>query len=124
MDAPDREHVLGVAAAHVDDVLVEQEPLDVVDGPVEEGEMVRLGSPGEGRVELGDVGEAVAARGRDEADPRAATPTGGAGEVQDLVVEERVVGLHREPAATHGDDDPIRLEGHGETTRKPMWWSW
>ena len=37
VDAPDREHVLGVAAADVDDVLVEQETLDVVEGPNEQG---------------------------------------------------------------------------------------
>ena len=82
-------------------------PLDVVHGPVEQGEMVGVGPPGEGGVELGDVGQAVAAGGRDEADPRPTPPAARPGEVEDLVVEERVVGLHAEPAAAHRDDDPL-----------------
>ena len=47
-------------------------------------------------------------------------PAGGAGEVEDVIVEQRVVGLHREAAAAHRDDDPLGRPGHCEATRKPM----
>ena len=117
MDAPDREHVLGVAAADVDDVLVEQERLDVVDGPDEQREMARLGAASEGRVERGDVGGRVTARRREEADAGPFPAALGAGQVEDVIVEERVVRFHREPAATHRDD---RRPAHCEATRKPM----
>ena len=39
------------------------------------------------------------------------------GEVEDVVVEQRVVRLHREPAAAHRDD---RRLAHCEAIRKPM----
>ena len=120
MDAPDREHVLGVAAADVYDILLEQEALDVVEGPHEQGEVSRLGSSGEGGVERGDVGGQIAAGRGQEADARPIAAAVGTGEVEDVVVEQRVVGLHREAAAAHRDDDRLRLRGHCEATRKPM----
>ena len=117
VDAPDRHHVLGVAATDVDHVLVEEEGLDVFDGPDEEREVARLRASGEGRVELGHVGGRVAAGRRKEADPRALPAAQGPREAQDMVVKERLVGLHREAAAAHRDD---RRFAHRETTRKPM----
>ena len=89
-------------------------------GPDEQREVARLGSAGEGRVERGDVGGRIAARRGEEADARAIAATVGAGEVEDVIVEQRVVGLHREAAAAHRDDDPLGRRGHCEATRKPM----
>ena len=44
VDAPDREHVRGIATADVDDVLLEHETLEIVDGPREQPQVAGLGS--------------------------------------------------------------------------------
>ena len=87
VDAPDREHVLRVAAADVDDVLLAQEGIDVVDGPVEQREVARLRAAREGVVEAGDIGRRLTAGRRQEADPRPIPPRGRPGERQDVLVE-------------------------------------
>ena len=67
------EQVRGVAAADVDDVLLEHERAQVGDPPLEEREVRRLAvARRERAVEVAHVGRRVAARGRDEADARRA----------------------------------------------------
>ena len=117
MDPPDGEHVLGVAAAHVDDVLVQQVAFDVVDGPDEEREVARFGASGERGVEVGDVARGITARCAQKTGVRPLPTTRGASEIEGEVVEKRIVRLHREAAAAHGNDEAV---GHRLTTRKPM----
>jgi hypothetical protein len=101
VSSPDGQHVGGVAAADVDEVLLLDEGAEVGDRAAEEGEVRRLGTRGrEGAVEGLDVPLRVAAGGRKEADARARAAGQGEGEV----VEQRVVGLVGEAAASEGDD--------------------
>ena len=102
------------AAADVDEVLVEHVRAHVVGAAVapEQRHVRRLAAArGEVAVEADDVVVGVARRGRQEADlrPPAARPVGG--EPEHVVVEQRVPGLHREPAAAEGDYLPLAPHG-------------
>jgi hypothetical protein len=103
--APDRKQVAHRAAAAVDDVGLEH---DVVQRPpaavqAEQRQLVReAGALAEAHPERRDLGGGVARRRRQEQDSRLARLR----EREHEVVERRVVGLHREPASAHGEDDP------------------
>ena len=99
--APHREQRRGVAAADVDDVLLEDEAAQVGHRAVEEARGRSGGSRGrEGAVEARDVALGVAAGGGQEAHARALA----AGEAEDEAVQQRVLGLLGEAPAAHGDD--------------------
>ena len=102
MRPPDPEQADDAAAADVDQVLFEQMRAQVL-GPLlaaEEGDVAGLAAiGGEGAVEADDVVVGVAAGRGQEADPRPLGPA----QPEDVVVEQRVARLHREPAPTEGD---------------------
>jgi hypothetical protein len=107
VDAPDGKHVRGIAAADVDRVLVEQKPLQVEHGAVEESEMAGVGATGEGAVEQHDRPLGIAAGGRQVADSRPRATAGRAGERENVLVQRRLEPVVTEPAATHGHDRRI-----------------
>ena len=100
---PDPEQADDAAAADVDQVLGEQVRAQVLRPllAAEEGDVAGLAAVGgEGAVEADDVVVGVAAGRGQEADARPLRP----GQAEHVVVEQRVPGLHREAAATEGDD--------------------
>jgi hypothetical protein len=106
------------AAADVDQILVEQVRAHVVGAAVapEQRHVRRLAAARrEVAVEADDVVVGVARRGREEADLRPLAP-GRRGQPEHVVVEERVARLHREAAATEGDD--LARARHGAETRE------
>jgi len=58
----------------------------------------------EGAVELCHVAVGVAARGRHEAYAGLST----SGQAKDIVIQQRIVGLHREPSSPKRHDLPLR----------------
>ena len=111
VDAPHREQVRGIPAPDVDHVLREHERLEVADRPKEQLEVGRPAvERGERAVEASDGPLGVAAGGREEAHAR----PGRARERQDELVEQRIVGLHQQPAAAHRHHSRA---GHGHTDR-------
>lgn len=87
---PNREHITGVAAAHVDDVTVEQARFHVR-GLAKKRKVARATIVAiERGVELGDQSIGVAAGGGHERDPRGGRAAG----VEHVLVEEWIVGLH------------------------------
>ena len=91
---PDREHVDGVPAAHVDDVLREQVGSQVAPVARDERQVRRTRPVGrEGGVEADDVGVGVARGGGHEADRRQRDP----GQREDEVVERRVAARAPKP---------------------------
>ena len=103
---PGAEHAHHVSAAHVDEVLREQVGREVVLDAAgalvapEERDVAGLAGGREAAVEAHDVVVGVAGRRRQEADARAA----GFGEREHVVVEQRMLALHREASAAKGDD--------------------
>jgi hypothetical protein len=113
--APGAEQAEHAAAADVDHVAGHQVALHVADArpAPEERHVRRLAvALAERAVEADDVVVGVAARGRKEADLR---PVAGS-ERQDVVVEQRVAGLHRE--ATAAERDYLR-PGHAGDGDRP-----
>ena len=100
---PQREQVDQRAAADVDHVLREEvlAQRDRVRAEPEQRDGRRLAQlVAERGVEAADLVLGVAAGGGEQADPRLA----GGRERADVVVERRVAGVHREPAAAHRED--------------------
>src|SRR5262249_49898312 len=96
------EHVRGVPAADVDDVLAREVLGHVRPRAPEQIEVARLGPPGERVVELCRVLRRIATRRGHEADLRARL----AREPEGVGGEGRAVGLDAEAAAAHRDDLP------------------
>ncbi len=119
MRAPHAEQRHDAAAADVDEVLREQVAGDVAVDPAalvapEQRDVRRLADRRRERaVEADDVMVGVARGGGHEAHAR----TFDARQPEDVVVEEPVSRLHREPAATEGDD--LRAARHGRRVRPP-----
>jgi hypothetical protein len=107
MEAPDREHVRGVAAGDEDEVLVGEKPVDVRHGPREEGQVARLGAAGERPVEVEQRRVAVRRGGRDVADPRPIAARPLAGEPEQERVEPPIVDGELERAPADRDDEPV-----------------
>src|SRR5262249_33820656 len=107
MHPPDREHVRGVSAADVDDVLAREQSRHVRARAPEEVEMRGLGPASERVVELRRVLRRIAAGRRHEADlrPRLAR------EAEHVRVQRRAVRLDAEAAAAHRDDLPAHRRG-------------
>ncbi len=104
--APSAEHADDVTAADVDQILREQVAGEVVLDAAgalvaaEQRDVAGVAARGEAAVEAHDVVVGVARGGRQKADARAF----GVGQRQHVVVEQRAVALHREAAASEGDD--------------------
>ena len=106
MGPPGAEHADHVAPADVDQVLGQEMGGQVVlDAPgalvaAKEGYVAGLAEGREAAVEAHHVVVGVTRGGRQEADARPR----GIQQRQDVVVQQRSVFLHREPAASKGDD--------------------
>ena len=100
MDTPHGQQVRGVATAHVDHILPSDERRKIGDRAPEEREHGGVGPIRERGAEAFDVPLGVATRGGHEADAGPLL----AREGEDVVIEKRVVRLHAEAPAAHGND--------------------
>jgi hypothetical protein len=119
VDAPDREHVCRVAATDVDRVLVQEKRLEVGDLAVEERKVRRFGPAGKRRVEVGHIGLGIAARRGQETNARAVMASTGASQGEHVVIEQIVVGFHRETPTAHRQDRPFRAAHRSLTPQLP-----
>jgi hypothetical protein len=127
VDPPDREHVGGVAARDEHEMLPEEQGVDVVDGPIEEGQVGRLSAVAERRIEVGQRRLAVGPGSRDVADPRPVAARALPGERQQERVQATVL-ADRELERPAADRDDEAVLGHdaqsrtdGGRSRSNMW---
>ena len=105
MYPPDDEHVGRAAAPDVDQVLRQKVAAQVLDLAREERQVGdHAAPPGEGAVGQHQAALAVAARRVEEADPGPVAP----GQADEVIEQQRVVRVLRDPAATDRYDLPPR----------------
>ena len=99
--APQDEEGAGIAAAHVNCILFQDEGAKIGGWGLEEREMRRdAWQCVEAAIETVEESLSVSAGGGDEADLWSCR----AGSGEDVLIEAEVVGLHQEAASTHGND--------------------